>query len=75
MLNALANHGYLPRSGKNISEESTVHALVSILNIQSDVAEGLFKNALTTVPDEKATTFSLTDLSRHNIIEHDASLR
>lgn len=75
MLNTLANHGYLPHSGKNISENDTIQALGSALNIDKDLAQFLFQEALTTSPISNSTTFSLNDLSRHNILEHDASLR
>lgn len=75
MLNALANHGYLPHNGKVISEESTINALGNILNIEESLSKILLQGGLTTNPNENATTFSLADLSRHGILEHDASLR
>ncbi|KAE8306975.1 Chloroperoxidase [Aspergillus transmontanensis] len=74
MLNTLANHGYLPHDGKNITEEHTIRALKVALNIEEELSQYLFQEALTTNPAENATTFSLNDLSRHNILEHDASL-
>lgn len=75
LLNALANHGYLPHDGKDLSEEKTVHVLENILSIGKELAVSLFKGGLTTNPDANATTFSLADLKRHKILEHDASLR
>lgn len=75
MLNALANHGLLPHDGKNITEEQTATALKLSINLNEDVAKSQFQEALGTNPTPGATTFSLDDLSRHNIIEHDASLR
>ncbi|GLI75042.1 hypothetical protein PoHVEF18_003293 [Penicillium ochrochloron] len=74
MLNALANHGLLPHDGKNITEEQTATALKLSINLNEDVAKSQFQEALATNPTLGATTFSLDDLSRHNIIEHDASL-
>ncbi|KAJ5906612.1 uncharacterized protein N7473_003528 [Penicillium subrubescens] len=74
MLNALANHGLLPHDGKNITEEQTANALKLSINLNEDVAKSQFQEALATNPTPGATTFSLDDLSRHNIIEHDASL-
>lgn len=75
MLNTLANHGFLPHSGYNISQADTVHALYTALNINQSAGELLFGKALTTNPDyPNATEFSLVDLRRHNILEHDASL-
>lgn len=75
MLNTLANHGILPHDGKDITEEQTVSALYTALNINQSLGVFLFEHALTTNPTPNATTFSLDDLSRHNVLEHDASLR
>ncbi|KAH8898024.1 Cloroperoxidase [Thozetella sp. PMI_491] len=74
MLNTLANHGFLPRSGKDITENDTVQALGTGLNIDAALAKSLHSAAVRTNPDTNATTFSLDNLSRHNILEHDASL-
>lgn len=75
MLNTLANHGYLPHDGKDITVNKTVDALGSALNFDAELAEYLFSFALTTNPTPNATTFSLNDLGNHNILEHDGSLR
>ena len=75
MLNTLANHGFLPHSGKNISEVDTINALSRALNINQTLGEFLFRAAITTNPMPNATTFSLDNLDRHDILEHDASLR
>ncbi|EXJ75405.1 uncharacterized protein A1O5_02101 [Cladophialophora psammophila CBS 110553] len=74
MLNTLANHGFLPHSGKNITENDTVNALNAALNVDRKLGVFLFQHAITTNPAPNATDFSLDDLSRHNILEHDASL-
>ncbi|KAI0380338.1 Cloroperoxidase [Hypomontagnella monticulosa] len=74
MLNALANHGFLPHDGKSITENKTVAALGSALNIDQELASFLFGFAVTTNPKPNATTFDLNHLSRHNVLEHDASL-
>ncbi|GLD96952.1 hypothetical protein PINS_up005635 [Pythium insidiosum] len=65
-LNALANHGFLPRDGKNISRAVYKAALMKVYNIGEDVANTL-TNALPEVS-------SLALLGTHNFIEHDASL-
>lgn len=75
MLNTLANHGFLPHSGKNITEEDTVNALNTALNVDQSLGVFLFQHAITTNPAPNATNFSLDNLDRHNILEHDASLR
>jgi hypothetical protein len=75
MLNTLANHGFLPHHGKDISREVTQNALFDALNINKTLGSFLFDFAITTNPTANATTFSLNDLGNHNILEHDASLR
>ena len=75
MLNTLANHGYLPHNGKDITERHTINALYNALGIEEELAIYLHQEAVTTNPAPNATTFSLNDLSRHDILEHDASLR
>lgn len=75
MLNALANHGFLPHDGKNITENVTATALDTALNIPPEFGTALHRIAVRTNPDGNATnTFSLDNLGRHNILEHDASL-
>ncbi|KAH6647354.1 Chloroperoxidase [Truncatella angustata] len=74
MLNSLANHGYLPHSGKGITLNITIDALGEALNINAELANFLHSEAVTTNPTPNATTFDLDHLSRHNILEHDASL-
>ncbi|GLB04920.1 hypothetical protein AtubIFM57258_010946 [Aspergillus tubingensis] len=74
MLNTLANHGYLPHNGKNITEQHTINALYNALGIEAELSKYLHQEAVTTNPTPNATTFSLNDLSRHDILEHDASL-
>lgn len=75
MLNTLANHGFLPHDGKSITVNKTVDALSSALNIAPELGSFLHKFAVTTNPQPNATTFDLNHLSRHNILEHDGSLR
>ncbi|KAK9784227.1 putative Heme haloperoxidase family profile domain-containing protein [Seiridium cardinale] len=74
MLNSLANHGFLPHDGKDISLNITISALAAALNVNETLSEFLHENAVTTNPVANATTFSLNDLSNHNILEHDGSL-
>ena len=75
MLNTLANHGFLPHNGKDISKEVTAQALFDGLHINKTLGEFLFDFAITTNPAPNSTTFSLNDLGNHNVLEHDASLR
>ncbi|OSX56776.1 hypothetical protein POSPLADRAFT_1050466 [Postia placenta MAD-698-R-SB12] len=74
-LNALANHGLLPRSGRNISFRQMNAAIRSTFNfaptfcffVPSYMAGLLGKSYWT-------DTLDLSDISVHNGIEHDASL-
>lgn len=75
MLNTLANHGYLPHSGKAITQNKTVEALKAALNFAEDLSAILFEAAVGTNPTPNATTFDLDHLGRHNVLEHDGSLR
>ncbi|KAI1089183.1 Cloroperoxidase [Rostrohypoxylon terebratum] len=74
MLNTLANHGFLPHSGKGITVNKTIDALYTALNIDKSLGQLLFNFAVSTNPTPNATFFDLDNLSRHNILEHDASL-
>jgi hypothetical protein len=74
MLNTLANHNFLPHDGKAITLDRVRYALGTALNMSQEFSDFLFSEAITTSPETNATTFSLHDLGRHNILEHDASL-
>ncbi|KAJ7722378.1 Cloroperoxidase [Mycena metata] len=74
-LNALANHGILPRDGRNIKFTEMTHAVKATFNLSSTfsifvptyAADMLHKNY-------KTDSFDLADLNVHNGIEHDGSL-
>ncbi|KAK8129027.1 hypothetical protein PG984_010135 [Apiospora sp. TS-2023a] len=74
LLNALANHGYLPHDGRDIDRDTAVDALEDAVNMDRPLASFFFDQALNTVPIANATRFSLHHLIQHNAIEHDASL-
>jgi hypothetical protein len=65
-LNALANHGYLPRDGTEVTPRLLQRALVKVYNLDASLAEFL----VSTLPAQ----FTLADLGEHHFIEHDASL-
>ena len=88
-INALANHGLLPHSGRNIDLETLRRAFkagFNIDNIDADppaglprVADALFDMAITTNIDRNNTkTFDMDTVSRHDYpygpIEFDGSL-
>ncbi|KAK7184317.1 hypothetical protein PSPO01_09694 [Paraphaeosphaeria sporulosa] len=74
MLNTLANHGYLPRNGRNISKDMAINVLDQVLNWDATVVSDLYDFAQPTNPQPNATTINLKELTTHNILEHDASL-
>lgn len=65
-LNTLANHGYLPRDGKQLTPEMLAAAVEKVFNIDASLAATLTAG----LPPH----FTLADLGEHNFIEHDASL-
>ncbi|KAI1276421.1 Chloroperoxidase [Xylaria sp. FL0933] len=74
MLNTLANHGFLPRNGRNLDENTTVTALNTALNLTPDFGRFLFTAGRLSNPQPNATTFNLDHLDRHDLFEHDGSL-
>jgi hypothetical protein len=77
VLNALANHNYLPRNGKDLDYAMINNATQEAYNFASGVPLGLvnevfqFNISTTNRPNE---TFNLVDLARHDTIEVDGSL-
>ncbi|CZR56209.1 related to chloroperoxidase [Phialocephala subalpina] len=74
MMNTLANHGFLPRDGGNITRENAVYALTEGLNFNASVANIMWEQAIIANPEPNATFFTLDNLNRHNVLEHDASI-
>ena len=74
MMNTLANHGFLPRDGKNLTEDRVVHGLNAGLNFDPALGKIMFQQALPANPEPNATFFTLDQLNVHNVLEHDASL-
>ncbi|RMZ73188.1 Chloroperoxidase [Pyrenophora seminiperda CCB06] len=73
-LNTLANHGFLPHNGRNFTIDIMKKGLRDSLNFTDALTQVLFNAAITTNPEAGAQSFGLDTLSRHNILEHDASL-
>ncbi|KAL0465968.1 Chloroperoxidase [Neurospora intermedia] len=74
MLNALANHGYLPHSGRDISLSQLMHGLQRGINLSPNATLIVGIKALQASTTGHWTTFHLSDLNQHGIIEHDGSL-
>ncbi|ORX93544.1 Cloroperoxidase, partial [Basidiobolus meristosporus CBS 931.73] len=77
VLNTLANHGYLPRSGANITFEVLQNGLVDSINLHPLIRNVLVGLTFLKVGQDTPDGFivpSLRDLKLHDFIEHDFSL-
>lgn len=73
-LNALANHGYINRNGRNLTIPHLITGLQTGMNVGADFTTAIGTAGLLSSPDP-LEGFSLPDLDEHNFpIEHDASL-
>jgi hypothetical protein len=72
-LNVLANEGVLPKDGRNITQEMLKNAIVGTYNLSPNLASLLALQAFKLDADG-ADTIELSDLNKHDTIEHDASL-
>jgi len=74
MLNSLANHGYLPRDGKNISLTDLIAGFKESINLAPDATLLVGLKALQASSTGNFLTIHLSDLAKHGVIEHDGSL-
>lgn len=74
MMNTLANHGFLPHDGRNITRETLVKGLHDALNFNPSLSSLMFDMGVVANPEANATYFTLDHLNRHNVLEHDGSL-
>ncbi|KAI1864129.1 uncharacterized protein JN550_009149 [Neoarthrinium moseri] len=74
MLNSLANHGWLPRDGKNIDLPMIQSVFDEAMGFDQDVFIGITEAALAVSTTGNSSTFNLQDTAYHNAIEHDGSL-
>ncbi|KAE8846637.1 hypothetical protein HRS9139_01204 [Pyrenophora teres f. teres] len=74
LLNTLANHGYIPRDGRNMTKDNVVSGLVNGINLEPVLAGILWQEGLVVNPDPNAVSFILDQLNAHNVLEHDASM-
>ncbi|KAL2799451.1 Chloroperoxidase [Aspergillus keveii] len=75
-LNVMANHGYLPRDGRDISLEDLHAAILGAYNYHPATLDSAFQMAIdfNLSSTGNASTFHLSDLNKHGAIEHDGSL-
>jgi hypothetical protein len=74
MLNSMANHGWLPHSGKNIDLATIQSAFQAAMGFSTESFVGITQEALAVSTTGNCSTFHLKDLAYHNAIEHDGSL-
>lgn len=75
-LNAAANHGILPRNGRDIDLETVGAAVLLAYNMTYETMLVVGTPGLTTSTTGNASTFHLSDLAQHTpqAVEHDGSL-
>ncbi|KAK7049760.1 hypothetical protein VNI00_005791 [Paramarasmius palmivorus] len=71
-LNTLANHGFLPRDGRNISIPTVLKAGLEGFNVHRELLILAAKAGL--LASDLDEHFSLADIALHGNIEHDASV-
>lgn len=59
MMNTLANHGFLPHDGKNLTREVVINGLSAGLNFNASLGSLMFDMALIANPEPNATFFTL----------------
>jgi hypothetical protein len=74
MLNALANHDWLPRDGKAVTLPAVQTAFDEAMGFDQDVFITIAETALSVSTTGNASTFNLQDTAYHDAIEHDGSL-
>lgn len=74
MMNTLANHGFLPHNGLDISMAILQTALSEAVNLDPAATAIVGALALQTSSTGNASTFHLADLDMHGVLEHDGSL-
>lgn len=75
-LNALANHGLLPRDGKNIDLPTLIAGAYKGFSLASEATTLVGGVGLQASTTGNASTFNLDDLAQHlpRVIEHDGSM-
>jgi len=74
-LNALANHGFIHRDGRQMTIPHLIKGLAEGLNMGADFTTAIGGAGLLSSPNPLGGSFDLSDLNMHNFpIEHDASM-
>ena len=73
-LNALANHGFLPRDGRNITFGKIVDAMQNGLGLSHGFALFMAVGTFTLMRRPSLAAFDLHETDKHGYIEHNASI-
>lgn len=65
MVNTLANHGYLPRNGLNVSLADLITGFTAAVNLDPAATTLVGQKALLTSTTGNNATFNLDDLNTH----------
>ncbi|KAH9900008.1 Cloroperoxidase [Cubamyces lactineus] len=71
-LNALANHGYLPHDGRNLTASQLAHAIQEVYGLSPVFATFLAYGGVARCGTHGK--LDLHELAAHNVVEHDGSL-
>ncbi|KAK4078252.1 uncharacterized protein Triagg1_3268 [Trichoderma aggressivum f. europaeum] len=70
-LNSLANHGFLPRSGKNLTVIDLLRGTYEGLGLSPEISIAI--GAAELIKSYRLAAFDLHELSNHGFVEHDCS--
>jgi len=73
-INAMANHGYIPRDGKNISPYMICSGLIACYGLSSPLAVFITIGGWLLIKRYFGQRINLFELGLHNGVEHDASV-
>jgi hypothetical protein len=73
-LNSLANHGFIPHDGRNITVAALTDAVVQAFTFSPEFAESVSVIGFNAKPEPRNGFFDLPDLNLHSFFEHDGSL-
>lgn len=70
MMNTLANHGFLPHDGRNITKANAIHALNTAINFNTSLAAIMWEQAIIANPEPNATFFTLYVTSSKRLLSY-----
>uniref|UniRef100_A0A6C0BCK8 Heme haloperoxidase family profile domain-containing protein n=1 Tax=viral metagenome TaxID=1070528 RepID=A0A6C0BCK8_9ZZZZ len=73
-INTLANHGYINRDGKDIEDSKLVDAIHVVFGLHPYYSKKLISKTKKNCSVDEKSNFSLNQISKHNLVEHDVSL-